>query len=268
MALFIFITFQLLLQVRSQGLPQANLTIFPTFANNEEKVRMVCGGYENHRVSECMFYLSGQEDFKTPSGLCNLTLTIRKLIMWSRDSESSHINISCYYSVYSLGENATSPPSDKVPVRVRGLAAMSSLSPITEDSPTTLIPNGTSEANLSSASTTDTTLVSVALAVTSSTEIITDPITITTDMTSITHDSRGLTSPANVIEGKRYLNKKMLYFIAVVATSGGIVLTGVVGICFYICTRRPKDERIWLEKNCKKQGKFIFSSKRKPYLTK
>ncbi|XP_067287297.1 transcription initiation factor TFIID subunit 12-like isoform X2 [Pseudorasbora parva] len=197
MALFIFITFQLLLQVRSQGLPQANLTIFPTFANNEEKVRMVCGGYENHRVSECMFYLSGQEDFKTPSGLCNLTLTIRKLIMWSRDSESSHINISCYYSVYSLGENATSPPSDKVPVRVRGLAAMSSLSPITEDSPTTLIPNGTSEANLSSASTTDTTLVSVALAVTSSTEIITDPITITTDMSSITNDSSGLTSPAN-----------------------------------------------------------------------
>ncbi|KAG1949969.1 uncharacterized protein LOC120480352 isoform X2 [Pimephales promelas] len=328
MALFILITFQLLLQVKSQGLPQANLTIFPTFATNGEKVQMLCGGHENQHVSECMFYPAGQENYKIPSALCNITLTSIKLIMWSQDPESSHVNISCYYTVYGIGDNTTSPHSDKVSVKVRGLAAMSSLSPITEDSPTTLISNGNSEgdsttsphsdkvsvkvrglaamsslspitedspttlisngnseglvstsslspitvhdsptlissgnseANLSNASTTDTT----SLVVTPSTEITTDPIT------NMSHDS-SLTVPANASLESTSLaettepasveileinsNIKMFFSIAVVATAGGIVLTGLMGIGLYGCTRRPKDERIWIEKKSKKQG--------------
>ncbi|ROI16295.1 hypothetical protein DPX16_12413 [Anabarilius grahami] len=220
MALFIFITVQLLLQVKSQGLPQANLTIFPTSATYGEKVQMVCGGHENHRVSECMFYPAGQENFKKPSASCYLTLTSGELILWSQDAESSHVNISCYYTVYSLGENATSPHSDTVSVRVRGLAAMSSLPPITEDSPTTLTANGTTEA----------------LAVTSSTEIITDLITNMTSLT--THDSQSSTGPAN----------EMFFSISVVATGGGIVLTGLFGICLYRCTREYKKNgmTLWL----------------------
>ncbi|KAK7127524.1 hypothetical protein R3I93_020188 [Phoxinus phoxinus] len=291
MALFILITFQLLLQVKSQGLPQANLTIFPTFSTYGEEVQMFCGGHENQHVSECMFYPAGQENYKKPSSLCNITLTIIELIMWSQDPESSHVNVSCYYTVYGLGENATSPHSDEVSVRVRGLAAMSSLSPITvHDSPTTLISNGTSEglaamsslslstedsptlisngtseANLSAASTTDTT----SLVVTSSTEITTDPIT---NMSSLTTHDSSLTGPGNAslesttlaettepasgLEIKKYSNKstEMLFSIAVVATGGGIVLTGLMGICLFGCTRRPKDERIWIEKKSKKQG--------------
>ncbi|KAK7119168.1 hypothetical protein R3I94_021124 [Phoxinus phoxinus] len=302
MALFILITLQLLLQVKSQGLPQANLTIFPTFATYGEEVQMFCGGHENQHVSECMFYPAGQENYKKPSSLCNITLTIIELIMWSQDPESSHVNVSCYYTVYGLGENSTSPHSDEVSVRVRGLAAMSSLSPITvhdspttlisngtseglaamsslspitvHDSPTTLISNGTSEglaamsslspstedsptlisngtseANLSAASTTDTT----SFVVTSSTEITTDPIT---NMSSLTTHDSSLTGPENGLEIKKYSNKstEMLFSIAVVATGGGIVLTGLMGICLFGCTRRPKDERIWIEKKSKKQG--------------
>ncbi|XP_051769269.1 uncharacterized protein LOC127522944 [Ctenopharyngodon idella] len=265
MALFIFITFQLLLQVKSQGFPQANLTIFPTSATSGEKVQMECGGYKNHRVSECMFYPEGQESFKKPSASCNLTLTSTELILWSHDAESSHVNISCYYTVYSLAVNETSPHSNKVSVRVRGLAAMSSLPPITEDSPTTLTPNGTTEANLSTASTMDTT---TPLAVASSTEIITDPITNMTSLT--TNDSQSSTGPANASlesttvtettehtsgpEILKYLNKKIFFSISVVATGGGIVLTGLFGICLYGCTRRPKDERIWIERKSRKQG--------------
>ncbi|XDV51364.1 hypothetical protein PO909_020250, partial [Leuciscus waleckii] len=145
MALFILITFQLLLLVKSQGLPQATLTISPTFATYGENVQMICGGHENQHVSECMFYPAGQENYKKPSELCNITLTSIELIMWSQDPDGSHVNISCFYTVYGLGENATSPHSNKVSVKVRGLATMSSLSPITEDSQTVLISNGTSE---------------------------------------------------------------------------------------------------------------------------
>ncbi|XP_059394138.1 uncharacterized protein LOC132126704 [Carassius carassius] len=270
MALFIFIIFHLVLEDKSQGLPQAKLTIYPTFATDEEKVQMVCGGHEDQHISECMFYLVGQEDFLKPSASCNFSLTAADLIIWSHDQESSHVNISCYYTVHALKENGTSPHSNIVSVRVRGLPAMSSLPPTTESSPTTMTPKGkTYQANLSTVSSTSNTETS--LAVTSSTEIITDLIT---DMSSLsTHDSHSSIDPTDVessspliyktstslestalthttehalvfplmTEGpeiKKYSNTKMLFLIAVVASGGGIVVTGLVGICLYRCTSK------------------------------
>lgn len=101
------------------GLPQAKLTIFPTFATDEEKVQMVCGGHEV--ISECMFYPAGQENFLKPSDSCNFSITGANLIAWSQDKEISHINISCYYTVHALGKNESSPHSDRVSIRVRGM---------------------------------------------------------------------------------------------------------------------------------------------------
>ncbi|XP_026130486.1 uncharacterized protein LOC113110572 [Carassius auratus] len=341
MALFIFIIFHLVLEDKSQGLPQAKLTIYPTFATDEEKVQMVCGGHENLHISECMFYLVGQEDFLKPSASCNFSLTAAELIIWSHDQESSHVNISCYYTVHALKENGTSPHSDIVSVRVRGLPAMSSLPPTTEGSPTTMTPKGkTYQANLSTVSSTSNTETS--LAVTSSTEIITDLVTDTSSLgthdthnsinptdvessspliyktstslesTTLTHTTEhvlalAVTSSTAIItdlvtdtsslsthathssidptdvessssliyktstslesttlthttehalvfplmtegpEIKKYSNKKMLFLIAVVASGGGIVVTGLVGICLYRCTRKSKAERIWME---------------------
>ncbi|XP_050978006.1 uncharacterized protein LOC127172701 isoform X2 [Labeo rohita] len=240
MALFVFIIFHLLLEVKSQNLPQAKLTIFPTFATDEE-VQMVCGGHENQHMSECMFYPAGQENFIKPSASCNFSITVADLIAWSQDQESSYVNISCYYTVHDLEKNTTSPHSDIVSVRVRGLASMPTLPP--EGSPATMIPNGTIQA----------------FTVTSSTENTTDPITNMSSLT--TSDSNILTDPANEFpvttggpEIKKYSNTKMFYFIAVVASGGGIVLTGLVGICLFGCTRKSKAERIWIEFNGKKQG--------------
>ncbi|XP_050978003.1 uncharacterized protein LOC127172701 isoform X1 [Labeo rohita] len=252
MALFVFIIFHLLLEVKSQNLPQAKLTIFPTFATDEE-VQMVCGGHENQHMSECMFYPAGQENFIKPSASCNFSITVADLIAWSQDQESSYVNISCYYTVHDLEKNTTSPHSDIVSVRVRGLASMPTLPP--EGSPATMIPNGTIQANLSTVSTINTTPFTV----TSSTENTTDPITNMSSLT--TSDSNILTDPANEFpvttggpEIKKYSNTKMFYFIAVVASGGGIVLTGLVGICLFGCTRKSKAERIWIEFNGKKQG--------------
>ncbi|XP_073681405.1 uncharacterized protein [Garra rufa] len=192
MALFIYIIFYLVLEVKSQGLPKAKLTIVPTFATDEEEVQMVCKGYEDQHMSECMFYPAGQETFSKPSASCDFSINGTDLIAWSQNQESSYVNIYCYYTVH--GVNETSPHSDRVSVRVRGLTAMSSLPPITQGSPTTMILNGTFQANLSTASTTNTT---TSLAITSSTEIIIDPIT---NMSSpSTHDSHShrFTDPAN-----------------------------------------------------------------------
>ncbi|KAI2659048.1 Low-density lipoprotein receptor class A domain-containing protein 2 [Labeo rohita] len=190
---------------------KAKLTIFPTFATDEE-VQMVCGGHENQHMSECMFYPAGQENFIKPSASCNFSITVADLIAWSQDQESSYVNISCYYTVHDLEKNTTSPHSDIVSVRVRGLASMPTLPP--EGSPATMIPNGTIQ-----------------------------------DMSSLTtSDSNILTDPANEFpvttggpEIKKYSNTKMFYFIAVVASGGGIVLTGLVGICLFGCTRNREE---------------------------
>ncbi len=99
------------------GLPQAKLTIFPTFAIDEEKVQMVCGGHE--AISECMFYPAGQENLLKPSDSCNFSITGANLIAWSQDNES-HVNISCYYTVHASRQNESSPHSERVSIRVRG----------------------------------------------------------------------------------------------------------------------------------------------------
>ncbi|KAL1266004.1 hypothetical protein QQF64_004031 [Cirrhinus molitorella] len=259
MALFIYIIFNLVLEVKSQELPQAKLEIFAT---DEEKVQMVCGGHENQHMSECMFYPDGQENFLKPSASCNFSITGAELIMWSQNPKSSYVNISCYYTVNGLGKNTTSPHSDSVSVRVRGLATMSTWPSITEGSPTTMIPNGTIQANLSTASTMNTT--ALALAVTSSTEIITDPITnmsspanASLESTTFIDTTEHASASPMMTEGpeiKKYSNAKMFFFIAVVASGGGIVLTAIMGICLYGCTRKSKAERIWLEFNSRKQG--------------
>ncbi|XP_050978007.1 uncharacterized protein LOC127172702 [Labeo rohita] len=248
MVLLILLIFLHFLEVQPQSLPQAKLTIFPTFATDEEEVQMVCGGHENQHMSECTFYPAGQENFIKPSASCNFFITVADLIAWSQDQESSYVNISCYYTVHSLGENTTSPHSDIVSVRIRVALAITSSTEIITDPIT---------ASLESTMLTDITEHASALTVTSSTENTTDLITNMSSLT--TSDSNILTDPANVFPGmteapeiKKY--SKMFFFFAVVATSGGIVLTVVLGSCLYGCTRKSKTERIWIKSNSKKHG--------------
>ncbi|KAI7794752.1 hypothetical protein IRJ41_000109 [Triplophysa rosa] len=118
MSLFILITLPLFLEVKTQGLPQAKLTVFPASVTDGE-LRLVCEGFDNRTVSECLFYPSGQENFTTPSVSCELSLTGSELITWSGDEESSYVNTVCYYAVSELGKYITSDHSDEVPVRVR-----------------------------------------------------------------------------------------------------------------------------------------------------
>ncbi|XP_043107866.1 uncharacterized protein LOC122353984 isoform X1 [Puntigrus tetrazona] len=265
MAMLIFIIFHLFLEIKSQGFPQAKLTIFPTFAVDEEKVQMICEGQENQHISECMFYPVGQEQFIQPVTSCKLSLTGAELISWSRDQESSHVNISCYYSI---GKNETSPHSDRVSVRVRGLATTSSLPPTTEGSPTTTTPNETIQGNSSTEPTSNTAL---GLAVTSSAEIVTDSITTPFESTTLTDATEHASGTFFLTEGtdfKKYSNTKMFFSIAAVASGAGILLTVLVSICLYGCTRKSKAERIWIEFNSKKNMNVLYQRPVQTHLQK
>ncbi|XP_057218766.1 uncharacterized protein LOC130571658 [Triplophysa rosa] len=152
MSLFILITLPLFLEVKTQGLPQAKLTVFPASVTDGE-LRLVCEGFDNRTVSECLFYPSGQENFTTPSVSCELSLTGSELITWSGDEESSYVNTVCYYAVSELGKYITSDHSDEVPVRVRDSTATSSMSPIIDNISTVTFSSETSQEDLPAMST-------------------------------------------------------------------------------------------------------------------
>ncbi|XP_073732339.1 uncharacterized protein [Misgurnus anguillicaudatus] len=260
MSLLILIAFQLFLEVKTQGLPQAKLTVFPASVTDGEMVRLVCEGFKKRRVSECLFYPSGRENFTKPSASCNLSITVSELIAWSGDHESSHVNIVCYYTAIELGKQMTSLHSDKVSVRVRGLdysstimfstktsegsAVTSSMSPITENSSTMMFSSQTSQA-LPTMSTPFTITITTSFAVTSSNNI----------SSLITRNRHILTDPTKkTTEINKYFNTKMLFSVMVATAGGGLVLVGLMVICMYKCKRRPRAERIWFESTIKKRG--------------
>ncbi|XP_065098157.1 uncharacterized protein [Paramisgurnus dabryanus] len=234
MLLILFICLQFL-EVQPQSLPQAKLTVSPASVTDGE-MHFVCEGFKRRRVSECMFYPSGQENFTKPSA-CNISITISDLIAWSRDHESSHVNIVCYYTVFELRKHITSPHSDKVSVRVRGSAVTPSVSPITENRSTIIFPSQTSQAALPTVLTPFT-------------------MDITTYTSSLkTRNRHVLMDPAyKVTETNKYFNTKMLFSVMVASAGGGLVLVGLMVICMYRCKKRPVAKRIWFESDSIKRG--------------
>ncbi|XP_065098152.1 uncharacterized protein [Paramisgurnus dabryanus] len=273
MSLLILIAFQLFLEVKTQGLPKAKLTVSPASVTDGE-MRFVCEGFKKRRVSECMFYPSGRVNLSMPSASCNISITASDLLAWSGDHESSHVNIVCYYTVSKSGKHTISPHSDEVSVRVRGLdnsstmmfstttsqdggfstgsAVTSSVSPITENSSTMMFSSQTSQEALPTMSTQFTTDIT-SFAVTSSAETTSDPITNASSL--ITRNRHVITDPANkATEPNKNFNTKMLFSIMVAAAGGGLVLVGLMVICMYRCKRRQRAERIWFESTIKKRG--------------
>ncbi|XP_026077433.1 uncharacterized protein LOC113055374 isoform X2 [Carassius auratus] len=129
-------------------------------------------------------------------------------------------------------------------VKLQGLATMSSLPPITDVSPTTVTPIATFQ-DMSNLSTQD--IVGHSL---------TDPANASLELTTLTDTTERASAIPLMTKGpeiRKYLNTKMFFLIAVVASGGGIVLTALVGICLNRCTGKSKPERIWIKFSGKKQ---------------
>ncbi|XP_052466534.1 uncharacterized protein LOC128022782 isoform X2 [Carassius gibelio] len=129
-------------------------------------------------------------------------------------------------------------------VKLQGLATMSSLPPITDVSPTTVTPNATFQ-DMSSLSTKNIVGYS-----------FTDPGNASLESTTLTDNTERASAIPLMTKGpeiRKYLNTKMFFLIAVVASGGGIVLTALVGICLNRCTGKSKPERIWIKFSGKKQ---------------
>ncbi|XP_056590058.1 uncharacterized protein LOC130409884 [Triplophysa dalaica] len=262
MSLFILITLQLFLEVKTQGLPQAKLTVFPASVTDGE-MRLVCEGFENRTVSECFFYPSGQENFTTPSVSCELSLTGSELIIWSGDEESSFVNTVCFYSVSELGKYITSAHSDEVSVRVRDPTTTSSTSPTTDNISTVTFSAETSQEDLPAMSTSFTmdlsTFSDMFSPNTPNSDILTNATNSLLESTATSAAASSATKPttSDRHEINMFSNSKMLFFITVAGTGVGIVLVVLMGVCMYGCTRKQRTVRIWIESTSKENGVSI-----------
>ncbi|XP_037388368.1 uncharacterized protein LOC108440515 [Pygocentrus nattereri] len=115
MALFILISFHLILQVQPQNAPQLSVS-----TSGRSSVQLNCTPpYAG--LSQCYFYPEGHErNLKFPS--CQLSLTGAELTAWAGRSYSSlqPVNVICYYSVKISDRQRLSPHSLPAPVRTLG----------------------------------------------------------------------------------------------------------------------------------------------------
>ncbi|XP_036416109.1 uncharacterized protein LOC118800067 isoform X2 [Colossoma macropomum] len=124
MALFILISFHLILQVQLQNVPQAELSVFPAVLTQRGSVQLDCKTLYAG-VSQCYFYPERDETNLKHSPSCQLSLTGSELTAWTGHSyrSSQSVNITCYYTVDEFRTQAESPHSLPAPVTVQVLDA-------------------------------------------------------------------------------------------------------------------------------------------------
>ncbi|KAL6464296.1 hypothetical protein MHYP_G00266130 [Metynnis hypsauchen] len=112
MALFILVSFHLILQVQPQNVPQPELSVSPSVVTERGSVQLDCKT-PSAGVSQCYFYLEGDETNIKYSPSCQLTLTGSELTRWTGHSYRSpqSVNITCYYTVDEFRNQAESPHS-------------------------------------------------------------------------------------------------------------------------------------------------------------
>ncbi|KAL7837092.1 hypothetical protein SRHO_G00268030 [Serrasalmus rhombeus] len=124
MALFILISFHLILQVQPQNVPQPELSVSPSVLTERGSAQLDCKT-PSAGVSQCYFYPEGDETNTKRSPSCQLSLTGSELTRWTGHSYRSpqSVNIICYYTVDEFRNQAESPRSLPAAVTVQVLDA-------------------------------------------------------------------------------------------------------------------------------------------------
>ncbi|XP_036416103.1 uncharacterized protein LOC118800062 isoform X2 [Colossoma macropomum] len=119
MALFILISFHLILQVQLQNVPQPELSVSPAVLTQRGSVQLDCKTLYAG-VSQCYFYPERDKTNLKHSPSCQLSLTGSELTRWTGRSYRSpqSVNITCYYTVDEFRTQAESPHSLPAPVTV------------------------------------------------------------------------------------------------------------------------------------------------------
>ncbi|XP_060766845.1 mucin-2-like isoform X2 [Neoarius graeffei] len=116
-ALVLLFFFHLILDIRSQNVPQ--LLVSPEVLTERGSVELHCSVPHNVKVSRCSFYPEGDDtNIKlSPSPSCRLSVTGFDLIRWTGRSSPGTLRIICFYALDN-SVRSPSPHSRPAPVTV------------------------------------------------------------------------------------------------------------------------------------------------------
>nr|XP_055040675.1 uncharacterized protein LOC129427911 isoform X2 [Misgurnus anguillicaudatus] len=117
MELFIITLLHLLMQVQSESVSQAKLSVSSSVIMDTDTVQLECRNSENQKMKGCYFTTEGRGSLA--SGRCQLSLTGFEIIEWS-GGQRSEVTIACHYTAYISQVYVSSPSSDPVTVTVQG----------------------------------------------------------------------------------------------------------------------------------------------------
>ncbi|XP_016123786.1 uncharacterized protein [Sinocyclocheilus grahami] len=114
MELFIFIVFQLLMEVQSYKSPTVKVS--PDVIRESSSVKISCETPADVRVNQCYFITNREEKNVRVSSSCELERTGAEVLRWAGVKSPVSIYINCFYTIHERGINK--PSSDSPPATV------------------------------------------------------------------------------------------------------------------------------------------------------
>ncbi|XP_050979275.1 uncharacterized protein LOC127173423 isoform X3 [Labeo rohita] len=114
MELFIFVVFQLLMEVQSYKSPTVKVS--PDVIRESSSVKISCETPADVIVNQCYFYTNREKKNTKVSSSCELKFTGAEVLRWADVKSPVSININCYYTIHEQGINK--PSSDSPPATV------------------------------------------------------------------------------------------------------------------------------------------------------
>ncbi|XP_051768213.1 uncharacterized protein LOC127522383 isoform X2 [Ctenopharyngodon idella] len=106
MELFIFIVFQLLMEVQSYKSPA--LKVSPDVIRESSSVKMICETPADVAVKQCYFYINREKENIKLSPSCELNLTGAEVLRWAAVKSPVSVDINCYYIIPENGIDKSS----------------------------------------------------------------------------------------------------------------------------------------------------------------
>ncbi|XP_051768211.1 uncharacterized protein LOC127522382 [Ctenopharyngodon idella] len=117
MELFIFIAFQLLMEVQSYKSPAVKVS--PDVISESSLVKMICEPPADVRVNMCNFYRNSENIKISPS--CELDLTGAEVLIWAAVKSPVSVDFNCFYPIHEGGIDKPSSHSPAATVTVLDL---------------------------------------------------------------------------------------------------------------------------------------------------
>ncbi|CAM4731668.1 unnamed protein product [Leuciscus chuanchicus] len=118
MELFIFIAFQLLMEVQSYKSPAVKVS--PDVLSESSSVKMICETPADVTVKQCHFYINREQKNIKVSPSCELDLTGAEVLRWADVKSPASVDIYCFYLITEYRIDKPSSHSPAVTVTVLG----------------------------------------------------------------------------------------------------------------------------------------------------